>query len=247
MTLEERGLYRDLLDHWYDEGSLPMDEKALRKIAACEPREFIRAWPKVSAKFYERNGRLFNERAEEVMLKLHEQKELLTARGKAGAKAKQKNYLLKQNSSSAQASPNSAPLQLQPQPQPIQAAKAAQFESFSESEKKTATLYEGMLARHRAIYKKFQIKIGNIERAWAKVLQEHPFDILEFAVSVDRSHQLACDTNTWQNGFVEALDKWLLREGWRDEYPEPESDGYRDGREVLKEQEAALAAAAKAN
>jgi len=128
MTLEERGLYRDLLDQFCDQGSLPTDEKSLIKIAACEPREFKRAWPKVSSKFYKKEGRYYNRRAEEVVEHLLSQKELLSERGRAGAQAKHsKRLVLKQNSSTTQGVLNSAPPQPLPQPLP---QPDKQFEKF---------------------------------------------------------------------------------------------------------------------
>ena len=65
MTVEERGLYRELLDHCWAEGSLPADPKLLRKIARATSREFSRSWPLVSCQFVVRNSRLYCPKVDE--------------------------------------------------------------------------------------------------------------------------------------------------------------------------------------
>jgi uncharacterized protein YdaU (DUF1376 family) len=78
MTLEQRGLYRELLDACYREGSLPNDPRKLIALAGCTPREFSRSWPAVKPKFTESSdGRLENRRVTEVLVGLehwHEQR-----------------------------------------------------------------------------------------------------------------------------------------------------------------------------
>jgi len=130
MTLEERGLYRDLLDQVFDQESLPIDTNSLIRIAATTPREFRRAWPVVSKKFYEKDGRLYNRRAEEILKNLRDQKDKLSSRGKAGAEAKHLKNVLKQNLSTTQGVLNSAPPQPQPQPQPQPDKQKQKFDEF---------------------------------------------------------------------------------------------------------------------
>lgn len=64
MTAEQRDVYRNLLDMCWRDGSLPTDEKALRKMALAEPDEWKRSWPIVSKQFVERDGRLFQSKVE---------------------------------------------------------------------------------------------------------------------------------------------------------------------------------------
>ena len=68
--LEERGLYRELLDFCYVERSLPTDERSLARIANCSDDEFERAWPRVKILFNEANGRLIHHKVDEVLVKL---------------------------------------------------------------------------------------------------------------------------------------------------------------------------------
>lgn len=70
LTLEERGLYRELLDSCYIERSLPTDERKLARIANCSDEEFARCWPAVKTLFSERNDRYFHGKVSEVLGKL---------------------------------------------------------------------------------------------------------------------------------------------------------------------------------
>ena len=70
MSLAERGMYRDLLDWHYAEGSIPAEETKLRRRLAVTDEEFAAAWSAVSHKFEpctEDPDRLINRRATDVM------------------------------------------------------------------------------------------------------------------------------------------------------------------------------------
>lgn len=94
MTLEERGLYRDLLDHFFDQGSLPVNESALLRMAACDAKEFRRAWPAVRPKFEERDGRLYNQKASEILATKMARKEKNAIAGRSGGLAKAASKIL---------------------------------------------------------------------------------------------------------------------------------------------------------
>ena len=64
MTAEQRDVYRNLLDVCWRDGSLPMDERALRKMSFAEPDEWERAWPIVRLQFEEHEGRLYNPKVD---------------------------------------------------------------------------------------------------------------------------------------------------------------------------------------
>ena len=66
LTISERGLYRELLDHCYSEGSLPNDERTLAMIAAVAPVEFRKSWRRVSSLFEEHSGRLYHWKVTEI-------------------------------------------------------------------------------------------------------------------------------------------------------------------------------------
>ena len=72
LSMAERGLYRELLDHCYTEGSIPDDEKKLSAIAGCTINEIRRLWPQVKQCFSSNgvSGRLEHKRVNQVLEKL---------------------------------------------------------------------------------------------------------------------------------------------------------------------------------
>lgn len=92
LTLAERSIYRDLLDHCWEQGSLPTDERVLAGIAGATVKEFKQCWPAVSTKFEERDGRFYNSKVDEKRPELerwHEQKR--NAGLKSGETRRKKN------------------------------------------------------------------------------------------------------------------------------------------------------------
>lgn len=51
MNAAERGIYRELLDYCWQDGSIPNDEVMLMKMARCTPAEWRKAWPVVAREF----------------------------------------------------------------------------------------------------------------------------------------------------------------------------------------------------
>jgi hypothetical protein len=65
MNTSERAIYRDLLDHCYEVGSVPDNRVILANMPLVSLEEFDRAWPAVSRKFEphpEQPARLVNPR-----------------------------------------------------------------------------------------------------------------------------------------------------------------------------------------
>src|SRR6185312_15013477 len=69
-NMEQRGLYRELLDYCYREGSLPADPRKLAIIAGCSTGEFDRAWPVVEKKFTRAGDRFIHRKVDEVLFSL---------------------------------------------------------------------------------------------------------------------------------------------------------------------------------
>lgn len=83
LNLEERALYRELLDFCYIERSLPTNERALARIANCSDDEFGRAWPNVQLLFNRRNDRYHHEKVDQVLAKLDGYREQKSIAGRA--------------------------------------------------------------------------------------------------------------------------------------------------------------------
>lgn len=81
LSLAERGLYRELLDYCYLEGSFPADESKIKLISSADGHEFARAWKSVRSLFelvsMPDGDRFVHSKVNEVRVKLfayHEQK-----------------------------------------------------------------------------------------------------------------------------------------------------------------------------
>ena len=93
MSAAERGVYRDLLDWHYVEGSIPADETKLRRRLAVTDEEFAAAWPGVSRKFEadpDNSDRLINRRAADVIAETEEFYRKQVENGKKGGRPKGK-------------------------------------------------------------------------------------------------------------------------------------------------------------
>jgi hypothetical protein len=106
-----------------------------------------------------------------------------------------------------------------PKPEP-------RYTPLSDTEIECDKILREMINRHREGYL-HAMKITVIEQSWSQAIGLRPDDCLAQARKIDAAHQRACETNTWQGRFKEALDRWLLpsRAGWNDIFPEPEDDG----------------------
>jgi len=65
MSLEEKGMYREMLDRCWEVGSLPVEESLLRRLCGASAWEWKRSWPRVSKQFFEREGRLHHLKVDE--------------------------------------------------------------------------------------------------------------------------------------------------------------------------------------
>lgn len=69
MSADAKGVYIDFLAHAWSTGGLPLDEGALRRIAAVDRPQWKRIWPQLSSRWTEVDGRLVNPRQEDVRRK----------------------------------------------------------------------------------------------------------------------------------------------------------------------------------
>lgn len=91
MSIEQRGLYREILDLCYKDGSVPSDEEMLRTLCGATEREWKRAWPVVSKQFASgEEGELINPRASEQLPELIRLAEVRHASSKRAANARWK-------------------------------------------------------------------------------------------------------------------------------------------------------------
>jgi uncharacterized protein YdaU (DUF1376 family) len=85
---EQRGIYRELLDHLYYTGFLPNDEKQLSRISTSTEKEWRRSWPKIRPFFTTERDGLVNKKASQVIDKLHSYETERQKSGRKGAEAR---------------------------------------------------------------------------------------------------------------------------------------------------------------
>jgi uncharacterized protein YdaU (DUF1376 family) len=89
MTYEQRGIYRELLDHQWFHRSIPADAKLLADMLKIPFGRFKKIWPKIAIKFKPKGrGRLANRRLERVRAAQVEYARKQSENGKKGAAAK---------------------------------------------------------------------------------------------------------------------------------------------------------------
>jgi len=83
-----RGVYRELLDHCWKNGSLPKNAEVLAGMAAIPLKEFKKVWPELLQLFIEKDDRFHNATVDEKRPQLVEYKEKLSENGRKGAMAR---------------------------------------------------------------------------------------------------------------------------------------------------------------
>ena len=72
MLPQEKGVYIDLLVHHHQHEGLPTDLKKMARIVRMSEKDFLVIWKEISHKFFEENGRFFNQKMLIVMGKRKE-------------------------------------------------------------------------------------------------------------------------------------------------------------------------------
>lgn len=66
MSWQAKGLYRELLDEFWVEGSLPLDHSALADICGCTVEEFSHYWPEIEGCWEVTDGGLVNAKMDSM-------------------------------------------------------------------------------------------------------------------------------------------------------------------------------------
>src|SRR5581483_8150888 len=89
MSYISRGLYRELLDEQFLEGSLPTDLQSLAEICGCPLKVMEKAWPEIQACFQESGGKLLNAKLELIRTERDQLRVKRAQSGRLGGIAKQ--------------------------------------------------------------------------------------------------------------------------------------------------------------
>lgn len=93
MSYIERGLYRELLDECWSEGSIPDDIESLAEICGCPESVMADAWHVLSKCFANSGGRLTNEKLDSLRTDLDRVRVKKQDAGRAGGLAKALNRM----------------------------------------------------------------------------------------------------------------------------------------------------------
>lgn len=104
-----------------------------------------------------------------------------------------------------------------------------------------AEVFHRIVKRHAAGYR-HPMKMQMIVSEWTDAIGKRPDDPCAQADIIDKAHEAACSTDQWQGKYREALDKWLRRTGYMDDYPEPEEDHIESAKDYLAREAARYAA-----
>lgn len=89
MNVTERGIYRELLDECWLEGSIPANMEDLAEIAGTDVETMTLAWPAIVTSFVERpDGRFVNDRITRVLAAQQEAHQRAVDSGRRGGKAR---------------------------------------------------------------------------------------------------------------------------------------------------------------
>ncbi len=203
MTEEQRGIYRDLLDHHYEEGSLPTNERALQGKAAASDKAWARSKEVVLSHFYERDGRLYHRKAEQVLASRKEWKDKQRSFGKAGA---QKRWGASEDPD-GRASSNANVARIQSQD-----PGASPQEDVDE----LSSIAQAIINRHP-----HPLKMRMKDFLQAVVSKQQPNESLADVIAeIDRNHRALCDLSVedggWKGGQIKykqipALRDWVWR------------------------------------
>jgi uncharacterized protein YdaU (DUF1376 family) len=204
--LDGRGLYRDLLDVYYQEGGIPEDRDQLIQIAATTPEEFDKAWPQIQHKFEPdpaRPGWLVNAKAEEVLAKSIKTSEKQSICAKRGwVKRRRRRH----RSGNAMALPTPSHVAM-----PIEEEEEEDVDI--EVDFNVAEAFEELW---NAYPTKGRVRRIQSQQEFAdKIRTRAAFERVMEAIRGKWSR-----SEKWAKGFIMALPAWLAQESWNED-PEP--------------------------
>jgi uncharacterized protein YdaU (DUF1376 family) len=202
MNCEERGIYRDLLDHCYEEGSLPDSEAVLQKRCGATDKEWKRSSATPLAQFKRVEGRLRHAKVDEVRPKLLDWREQKADAGRRSAEAKRQRKL---NGRS-----NENLLSLQP------STSSTTSTSNSVGDDSIHAIAKDIIDRHP-----HPLKMRMDEFMKAVISKQQPNENLaDVLTEIDQNHRALCELSVedggWRGGQMKykqipALRDWVWR------------------------------------
>ena len=198
LSLAERGLYRELLDYCYLEGSLPIDHIRLSRLCCCSPEEFESSWPAVVSLFQLDGERFTHAKVNEVRTKLEAYHEQKRHAGSASGQARRQRPF---NGRS-----NETPTHLEPPPSPSPAPSPAPAPRQSARDE-TPEIGERLYKPHPK-KKGIDQVLGELRMAISRG---------NCVQDIEACHAAWCESAEWRKDdgrFVPSLADWLHNDGF---------------------------------
>lgn len=222
-----RGMFRELLDYCWIEGSLPNDVRALRSISGGTDKEFALEWPIMERCFDVMGDRLHHWKVDEKRPELVAHKQQRSIAGRASVEARRQRKL-NERSTSVQ---TDTTVSLKPS---LSVSVSTSVSGNSPTPLSLPGKWTEMLCDMHPGVCDPRFPSTFCEDNWHR-LREDPTRYEEFMQGVYRG--LLAWTAYWQlegGRFAQSLDKWLSGQGWKKAPPKPKPilDGpmYDDGR-----------------
>lgn len=202
MSCEERGIYRELLDHCYQEGDLPNDQTVLQKRCGASDDEWQRSSIKPLSHFKLCKGRLTHRKVNEIRGRLIDFKSERREAGRKGGKAKSKPKA--ELKPSLVPASSKAQTQLKPDATANSSVAAQTVDDFSEMDTLSA-----IAARINSRHPHPQLMaIDAITRVFADKTKPHE-DAIAVALEIERNHARLCDLPEESGGWKGKSPRWL--------------------------------------
>lgn len=201
MNAEERGIYRELLDHCYQEGSLPNSSAVLQRRTGTTDEEWARSSAKPLSQFHEVEGRLKHHKVDEVRGRVLDWREQKSEAGKRSVQARRERTLNgRSNGTSTDA------------PTDVQRA----FKPSSSTTTSTTTSYSAGAEEFIAAYpKKTGLQVG-LQTYLSLIDDAEKSAVLAGLDRWKKSEAWTKDNGKW----IPEPARWLTDRRWQ-EYPAP--------------------------
>lgn len=207
LSMLERGLYREILDVHYAEGSIPADEKVLARMVAATPEEFAEAWPAVSVFFEPHDkdsSRLVNPRAAAVIKEQDKWQKNQRVNGSKGGRPKKTDGLAKRKRSQTE----SKPMGFENETQKKARARASESDTDTEQIEIQTPSNEGDTPKPPTADLVAQPKVLALgEHGWAKLTEDQLHKLTQSAGSVEEVNFQIGQFDRWVNDAPELKTK----------------------------------------
>lgn len=203
MSMTERGIYITFLARCWQDNGLPTDMKVLAGFARMKPAQFERVWKggALSECFYERNGKLHNERLDKE-------------------RKKQAEFRRRQSDNAARGWRSRGNAVAVPEHQPSGITRAVETEIESSSGSNSSKKKEEPLD---VAFQGFQMAYPEARRKGGFLAQQAYISAVERAGSVAALFVALANhkaSEQWSNPkHIPGMDVWLREERWRQVLP----------------------------